>query len=562
MQTRYIEEAPDACIVSDDARGNSLPAETHTGNACGRYRETDAYARGIARARAVMAGEADPFAHQPAAAPSPVAELVDVVRAKTHTERRYRKIRPRTFAALDWRTGELFDDDGGALLLDERCSVAQLLDQLPGYVERVYLTGPRPFADDADGFRAWHTEHVPGWTARHYLERSTRPILEWRTDDGRVVELLRAATWLGETDAPPHEVVRAMVRLGAALRERFGDDATVLRSPATTGRELFVRSIARGDQHAVLPDDVQAQIRATSTQGRIELLWQGGELPGLVEYDARVQYAALCTELPSGEPERWRGEHPYGDFARCRVLARWTIPAAWDHVGILPVLETGHGWTWPAEPGTTHEGWIAGVELHLARRWGWDVQVLESLVWPTKGRPLDTWARKIADAAMDAEHNGDQLVRSALRAVVLHAIGAFQGREHVVTKAAGVDEVTDLPAGATGLRWEGDAIVWGELAGQAWPELAHPEWCAEVWARARCRLLDSPAPGGRVGALHVPRAQLVGLYTDAIYLTTDPGWPDDGKVGRFRREMAHVGPVRAPRSIGDLPIVRDEVLAR
>lgn len=531
-------------------------------NAASAYRETPAYARGVARARAVMAGEADPFAtpELPPVRTEPVAELLGRVPCVLHTERKWRSIRPRELAALDWQTGHYIDEHGVELFIDERASVAQMLDQLPLHTERVLLTGPRPHDDDVAAFREWVTEPVEGWEPRHYLERTTRPVMEWRTE-GRHVELIRAASWFGDTDAGPVEVLDAILRT-RQLVDQAWPGATLLRSPATTGRELFVRSIPKGERWPVLPDELQQLVRSTSTQGRIELVWQGAELPGLVEYDARVFYAALCAELPAGEPEQWRGEHPYGDYARARVLARWTIPADWNHVGILPHLENGVGWSWPDTPGATYEGWIAGVELQLARRWGWHVEVLESLVWPTKGRPLDSWARKLADMAQTAEHEGRRLVRAALRSIVLHAIGAFQGREQTVTKSADAATLDELPAGATSPRWEGDSIVWGETLGQAWPEAAHPEWCAEVWARARVRLLDSPAPDNtRVGALHVPREQLVGFYTDAIFLTVDPAWPDDGKVGRFRKEMAAYHALRAPRSIGDLPLVRDEALA-
>lgn len=510
-----------------------------------------------------MAGDADPFARvelDELVAPVGAApELVERIAGTRATVRKWRRIRPRVVGALDWRTGEYHDEEGVALVLDERASVGHLLDLLPAHVERVFLTGARPHEDNVDAFRAWLTEPVEGWTPRHYLERTTRPVLEWTRDDGRRVELLRAASWFGETDAAPMAVVHALDETARAIAGEF-PEAVLLRSPATTGRELFVRSIPAGDAWPVLPDELQQLVRSTSTQGRIELVWNGGsELPGLVEYDARVFYAALCDELPAGAVERWNGEHPYGDYARCRVRARWTVPADWHHVGILPELGP-EGWTWPAEPGSEHAGWIAGVELQLARRWGWHVEVDESLVWPDKGRPLDTWARKLGRLAQAAELDGKPLVRAALRSIVLHAIGAFQGRGHLVTKSAPVDELDELPAGASSPRWEGDSIVWGELLGQAWPEAAHPEWCAEVWARARVRLLDAPAPGGgRVGALHVPRHELVGFYTDAVFLTADPQWADDGKIGRFRCELVHDAPVRAPRTIGELPTVRDEV---
>ena len=117
----------------------------------------------------------------------------------------------RELAALDWRTGHYVDEHGVELFIDERASVAQMLDQLPLHTERVLLTGDRPHDDDIAAFRAWVTEPVDGWEPRHYLERTTRPVMEWRTE-GRHVELIRAASWFGDTDAGPVEVLDAMLR--------------------------------------------------------------------------------------------------------------------------------------------------------------------------------------------------------------------------------------------------------------------------------------------------------------------------------------------------------------
>jgi len=48
-------------------------------------------------------------------------------------------------------------------------------------------------------------------------------------------------------------------------------------------------------------------------------------------------------------------------------------------------------------------------------------------------------------------------------------------------------------------------------------------------------LLDGPGPDrSRVGALTLPRTQVVAFRTDAIYTTEAPGWADDGKPGRYR----------------------------
>src|SRR5690606_21657835 len=103
-------------------------------------------------------------------------------------------------------------------------------------------------------------------------------------------------------------------------------------------------------------------------------------------------------------------------------------------------------------------------------------------------------------------------------------------------------------------RAEGDKLVWTELTEPAWPEMAHPEWSAQVYGRARARLLS--APGG-AGALGVERSELVAFRTDAIYMTTDPHWNDDGRPGRYRHVRTIPGPIKRPTTQRELLAVRD-----
>jgi hypothetical protein len=521
--------------------------------------ESDAYKRGVARARAVMAGEAEPsFAPESSKPPAPEPEAGELLQTHEPAEvpaARIIRYQARATAFLNWHAGKGVTEDGRRFTFTAEADVAELLNVLDVLeVRRAFLSGPRPHEGDADTFRWWFTSTAGAWEADgHYLGKLSTPILRFRRHTRRIV-LHRAAGWFGDTDAGALELRAAWAALGELVGRRFRG-AVLLDTPATTGRHLF--QLVAGHEHPVLPDDVQHLIRSTAGQARIELLAPEAEtIPGLCVYDGRFAYAACAAELPTGMPEHWRGEHPHGDYARSRQLVDFTVPASWDHVGLLPEM-AGDGWSWPSKPGHVGRSWVDGVEVALARRHGWNVKPLECLVWPTKGDPMKPWVRRLVALREDAEQLQNeavrQLVRGAVRSMLVAGVGAFHGRPHMVTKSAPLGERVELPEGATIPEVQHDALVWQEPTPARWAELSHPEWSAAVWARARVRLLDAPAPDRqRVGALHVPRAELLGFRTDAVYMTADPSWPDDGAVGRFRLELAHVGELPAPRSSLDL----------
>lgn len=446
---------------------------------------------------------------------------------------------------------------------------ATIGEQLAGVgagVELVHLIGERPARSKA-GVLEWATGELPdGWRqgdGGHYVEGAT-PVLRYVAPDGRAVELHRAAAWYGERAMTPAAAEAAHRLLGRVLVGAIGAEAKVLATPSATGRYLLLRTIPYGAEWPVLADELQDELRATSGQGRIELFDRGGvELPELVEMDARVAYLGSCGGLGAGVPVRDRVPE-YAGQQRGRYLATFTVPKGWAGPGLLGVAEAdGYGWRWPAEPGESGRGWWDGVELGLALAQGWPVTIHERILFPAySGRgPLDTWQRKLT-AALGAIGESDEpaevreLARAGLRAIVLHTIGALHGRGHRVTRWS--PNVADVPADAGDLRAEGGAYVWSEQRGQAWPEMAHPEWSVAIWARARARLLDGPtaAKGVRAGMLHVPPAQLVACRTDAIYLTAEPAWPDGGRPGHYRLKWRSSGPVTAPATAAELLAIR------
>lgn len=422
-----------------------------------------------------------------------------------------------------------------------RRRLSTFLQALAADTERVYLVG-LPGGGAADKVRQFALSPLPaGWAygAGHYLADMADPVLRFRRPDGRPVDVYNAATWFGD-GVEPSACKTAYEALEVELRGVFG--VGVLATPATTGRECFVQSIAVPEGWAVLDDDTQTLIRSTSPQGRIETCPVVPELNRLVELDGRLMYGALCRELGAGPVAVHDESDEYVPYApgRYRVVA--TVPADWSHVGVLPVKQAdGRGWWYPSDRGARFETWADSAEVHLALKHGWQIEVRERVLLAAgKARPLDLWARKLLTIA----DTDDPLVRAGARAVMLHTIGSFAGRPHVLTRST--SNADDIPTGVRDVQAAGGVYVWQETSPPAWPEMSHPEWAARIWARARCRLLDGP---GDTGALHVPRTSVVAFLTDAIYLDHDPEWADDGAAGRFRIKTNKAGPMPAPTNL-------------
>lgn len=473
-----------------------------------------------------------------------------------------------------------------------RRSAAELLSQLPAPVRRVYLVGARPQApgvgDPAEACRVWFMEDVPNWAAgAHYLEDAERPIGRWGRailgqEEVQEVEVLRADTWFGPAGYTVDQAAQAWAVLRQLLRAEpqrgnlggFGPEALLLTTPSTTGRDLWRRSIGfdrqgRPKTWPVLSPELRQLIQSTSGQGRTEVVAEGPtELPGYTHWDMRFAYSALTWGMPVGAPTMVTGKIWAGvaDEERDRLLkrrGRWlvtaTVPDGWEHVGLLAAPASGSGdktWTYPRHPGERFTTWTSGSELSLAARQGWAFTVHEGFHF-AEGKPLNDWSATITNMYRDVEKNDDispdlrELVRGALRLLILSAIGAFAARTRPITKSLPATRANEkcLPPDAP-VRVVGDRYVWSELADRSgWSAKAdHPEWSAEIWARCRARLLTSPTanPAVRAGALHVPPGTVLALSTDGISLGCDPGWTDDGAVGRFRLKGRAAGPVPRP----------------
>lgn len=494
-------------------------------------------------------------------------------------------VRYRPTAFLDVATARGVTDVGATVrpvLGGRRTKNAQLIDYLEtaraAGVERVYLTGARPTPP------AWHRTasdwlllDAPGWSAgRHHFD-AEHPAGRFTHDlTGASVQLRRASEWFGDVDSPA-EAREAWALLRTVYAVEFGG-AVLFDSPNGTAQDAYLRALPRdADRRPVapeqVPEDIAALIHATSAQNRVEFLPPAADTIGaFVYYDARFAYASLTRELGCAPVVRMTGDKAHAfalasPYARARYRVTFGPPNGWPHVGAFMVQDSGHGWHTPPV-GTT---WTDAAELHTALRFGWSCHVTEALVF-TKGRPLDTWTDKLHrmrerfthDAATGAvTERAAQLASGAVRRMLIVGIGGFASRGYRATRV--YRSSLDVPAGVE-VEPRGDVFISHEridldARGRL---LHHPEWSSQVWGRAHARLLDAPTADRQVraGAWHVPPAELLGMRADALYMTSDPRWPDDGKPGRYRLAGALDGPLPAPRTATELNDLRRRAAAK
>jgi hypothetical protein len=424
-------------------------------------------------------------------------------------------------------------------------------------VRRLYLVGPRPGDGSAESCREWFTGPLrAGWEAAgSYLINPDAPVGRYRHDGGAQVEIHRAASWLGEGDYSTTEASNAMAVVSGGLEAAYGPGVDWLGTPAATGRMLWKRTIPDSGW-PVQTQEVRELLHVTAGQARKELMPGPMELPGFAYLDGRLMYSALTWGMPVGEPRHWNGAQIWAMAedeserllrGRGRWRVQFTVPSDWQHVGIFMVANSDGGWHYPANPRSTWQTWADGSEVWLAMSHGWSVTVLEGLSW-AEGKPLDKWCgslkemhHAIAAASDTAVH---KLAAGAVRRILLFGIGGFASRAEYARNDSAPIATANPPGGARDLRRVGDTLHWS--IPEPFDALnAHPEWAATVWARARHRLLDGPGATGspnRTGALWIPRENIVAFSTDALYLTKNPGWEDDGKPGRFRLKGRELGP--------------------
>jgi hypothetical protein len=430
------------------------------------------------------------------------------------------------------------------------------------------LTGPAPD-------REWLLQPLGDeWEAgRVYLDADL-PAASYTHRTGMTVELRRAAEWFGDGDYSAADAESAWHATHRALNGSGQSAAVMFRSPGATGIDLWLRMV-HGEAPDPLSDELQQLIRSTSPQHRIELMPNRSRetMPAAWVLDGRWMYAALTRELGTGPALQLTGEqaeqHALNPYARARYRVRFAAPSWWESQAMPGIIMAkagelaADGWHAPL----AGEAWLDAAELHLARRWEWQCDVLEGIAFAA-GRPLDSWGARLIRARERASDEllGEAiapLVRSAIRSVMLHAIGSFHsgGRSETMVTASPMTLPDGEGWGAPERMSDGRAM-WrraSQVPSARAASLRHPEWSAAVWGRAHARILESPTRAERhAGALYVPPLELASIYGDAIMTTRRPGWADldDGKPGRLRVKGHLCGPIAWPTTARE----RDEIV--
>ncbi|HEV7129716.1 MAG TPA: hypothetical protein VGN32_19940, partial [Ktedonobacterales bacterium] len=442
------------------------------------------------------------------------------------------------------------------------------------------------------------------------------------TATGRWVEVrLLSPSWTGGLPCTPREAAALFL----LLRDRFGarfpeETPTIFNTPARTGLNLWgiaaqAHGMALPDP---LPDDLQRLIRSTSGQGRFELFAPPAAdalLTAAWQYDGRQMYVACLRDLGSG-PATLTAGGCYQYMRPARYQVRFWVPPEWSRglPGLLPVKveeeRRGKSWWWPAEPGSgPYETWVSDAELRVAL-WpfaatgcsdcaagfrgqrgdapcplhGWSIRILETLAFtppaartPIRRGPLDLWHDRLAAIQREIAPDDEiplhvrHLAQKALRAILIDTVGAFaRGPRRDVSRATmspaevprdADPEVIETP--------EGLLYVYNERApfeeDETWmSRFRHPEFSAQVWGRARARMLLAQGTVGQTGLLTLPPSSGIALVSDALYLASDPGWPDDGANGRLRPKVQQPSsgePFPWPQSDAELRRLRAALVA-
>ncbi|MFF2045561.1 hypothetical protein ACFVVX_34595 [Kitasatospora sp. NPDC058170] len=473
-----------------------------------------------------------------------------------------------------------------------------VLATAPG-TERIYITAGAPWHDGAerystlkDAVAAWLNTPSERWTtavgqgrdklAGHFVHQR-QPVGRYApaaAPDTDMVEIRSMGEWFDPDGADVVTCRQAFTLLWQALR-RHWDDAVLMGSPSQTGRDLWSRTIPTTGKWAggypVLSEELRGLLHATGGQGRTELILPPRvpeQLPALVEYDRTFAYAKHLWKSPVGTPTRITAaafaemteqEQVKALMSCSHWNVRVTVPAGWNHVGLLPAPVTGdRAWVYPSEPGSTFTTWAGGAEVHLAlanHLGPWRIEVLGGLLFED-GKPLDEWGKRLKAAWADLTNlsriHGDErqrqaayLASRAVRSVLLFGLGGFAQRPRLVSGTTPVGET--LPAGVEILGQDDQVVTWQRQAGFSRDPYAHPEWAAYVWSGARAALLDMKYRQGKevigyAGALHAKPGSVVYFGTDGIALTERQPWPYRGEPGDYLLKGHLTGPVEHPTS--------------
>lgn len=502
---------------------------------------------------------------------------------------------------VDHTTGQGVTQDGVAVrprIGDRRKNpnLTDLLETAASYgANRIMLTGKRP--EPAPGIRHWLYVKTPHWKpGSHWVNNGPVTGRFEHETTGFKIEVRTVDEWFGDGMLTPAQA-RVAWDTTAAILKAADERARLMMSPAATGTNLWALSLPRNVNPVPVSADIAEELHATSGQHHLEHLVAGpsrsahedtralidpASMKKISEFayvDGRFMYAALGRELGIGPGVRLNRQRAFellneDPYARARFLVRFKVPKDWAHVGVLGVRHRRieDGWYYPNVPGASGETWADAAEVHVALQHGWMIDPVEAVVF-NKARPLDTFTERMMRARDRVATSPDlnpalrKAVMAALRAIVLHTVGAFASSGRDQTRVT--TNALEIPAEyRTKAQRQGELFIYripSERNART-ESFYHPEVAAQVWGRARARVLDGPSALGlhTAGALTVDPGTLIGINGDAIYTTRLPAWSlpagngggDDGKTGRLRLQGYLHGTFNTPETLAQRDSLR------
>jgi hypothetical protein len=494
---------------------------------------------------------------------------------------------------VDYQTGQGVTREGTRITpkIGERRkspNLTDMLDTAASYgAERIMFTGRIP--DGEPGGRHWLLVKTPNWTGGDVWTQADSVSGRFtHVTTGQKVNVRTVQEWFGDIPLNP-----AQARLAWDTLENIitgvDERARLMLSPARTGATLWAWSVPKTVPLIPVSADIAEELHLTSGQHHLEHLVAGPnfslhkdcapmvdpaktkKIDAFAHIDGRFMYAALGRELGVGPGVRLNRAGAFellqsDPYARARYEVRFTVPADWNHVGLLPVRHenVADGWYYPNRPRATGITWADASEISVALRAGWMIDPLQAVHFH-KARVLDTFLDRMNRARDRALENPDmppllkRAVSDALRLILITAIGNFASRGRARLRTA--SSAFEIPA-----PYQASAVRQGEMFTYRVPSdrvqddgLYHPEVAVQLWGRGRARVLSAPTAHDKfgAGALAVPGHTLLGINGDAIYTTHLPEWSipvergggDDGRTGRLRLKSYMQGSFLTPATL-------------
>ena len=479
-------------------------------------------------------------------------------------KRGYRPFKQRSIAWYNPKDGHILHDDGSKAIVEPYSPLVTILSHVHSRV--LYL-----LPDEGGSFpgRSWYLETVKsGYTLKKYLSKTKSATI---TGEGLTVDIYPVDQYF---DNPPSLTAcrAAHLKLTEMLQVTFRSEyALVMGTASYTGSNLLIMSLPRertdegmkAREYKTLSQDIRDTVIGNSGQGRIETFSPKQEMiDQLYEIDGVFMYAACLRDVPTG-PVTHDESNEYAGYTSgfYRIVA--TVPETWQHIGLLPFYDKiasrkGRDvrTVYPNVPGTQFETWATHHELRLAYEHNWTIDIKERLLWTERSSdPLRTWGEKLKalrETANDLPEPVRSMLRSAIRAIVLKAIGGFHrheikwdGYKPLIdwNEGQGIDNIDTFAS-------EGDTVHYQQSAQFTGQQLTmlHPEWTMDIWGKSRVKIARA--------ALSLPYKSIIALRTDGIWCTEKPApvgiWEETGKPGSWRAKYSVTGPIAWPKNNAEM----------